>query len=447
MATNTIKQRPLSSQTSPDPTSDTGLKLTSPEPHPAGAVKHGALRETLQIVLIGLYFFISAVSVHGAQFIGSPLYFINRDWYYAYMAMTKQSFGILVTSMTYWWSPTLIRISGDASVRGQLRKGADGRFESAFPFRMILIANHQIYTDWLYLWWTAYSNAPQTMHGHVYIILKESLKYIPVIGPAMVFYGFIFMSRKWGNDEPRLRYRLQKLNSRHSRPMSGGSIQSSAGKPSLDPMWLMIFPEGTNLSNNGRKGSAKWAEKSDQPDLRHALLPRSTGLQFCLQELKPSVDWVYDCTIAYEGIATGQFGQDIFTLRSTYFQGRPPKSVNMYWRRFWVGDIPVGDKDAFDKWLLERWREKDELLEQYVQTGRFPADEGSDSLITNGNGAAGKGAAAAGSGYIETEVRPRQPLEFLQIFSPVAATVLLINVIWKLWAIFGHAKMRAAAAS
>jgi len=67
-------------------------------------------------------------------------------------------------------------------------------------------------------------------------------------------------------------------------------------------MWLLIFPEGTNLSSNGRINSKKWADKVGLEDMQHLLLPRSTGLHFCIQELRNTVDWLYDCTIAYEGV-------------------------------------------------------------------------------------------------------------------------------------------------
>lgn len=154
-----------------------------------------------------------------------------------------------------------------------------------------MLTSAQLYTDWLYLWWIAYTNQ---MHGHIYIILKESLKYVPVIGPGMLFYGFIFLARNWTKDKPRFAHRLQKLNSRHTGPMSGSV--------SLDPMWLLMFPEGTNLSNNGRNKSAQWAEKQGFPDMKHQLVPRSTGLFFCLQQVRGTLDWVYDCTVAYEGI-------------------------------------------------------------------------------------------------------------------------------------------------
>ena len=231
-------------------------------------------------------------TIHATQLLGCPLYFINRDYYYAYMALTKQSFGLLITTITAWFSPTIIRVSGDKSVRGQLLQTNDGRLETRFPERLVMIANHQIYTDWLYLWWIAYTNK---MHGHIYIILKESLKYIPFAGLGMMFYGFIFMARNWTKDKSRLHHRLQILNKG-----SHGGLMS--GNHRLDPMWLLIFPEGTNLSGNTHNGSQKWAEKQGVQNLQHALLPRSTGLQFCLQELKTTVDWVYDCTVAYEGI-------------------------------------------------------------------------------------------------------------------------------------------------
>lgn len=122
------------------------------------------------------------------------------------------------------------------------------------------------------------------MHGRIYIVLKESLKKIPILGWGMQFCQFIFLKRNWEKDKPRLSQHLQKFNK------------------ASDPMWLMMFPEGTNLADSTRANSAKWADKNNIDDMQHLLLPRSTGLQFCLQELRKTVGYVYDCTIAYEGV-------------------------------------------------------------------------------------------------------------------------------------------------
>lgn len=206
---------------------------------------------------------------------------IDPKFYNDYIAFTKQSFAVLITTLTQWWSPTKVHVSGDGSIPSQLFLKPDGSLECKFPDRMVLMANHQLYTDWLYLWWIAYTNK---MAGHVYIILKESIKNIPLIGWGSQFYNFIFLARNWEKDKPRFQEHLQQLDN------------------PKDPMWLIIFPEGTNLSASTRESSRRWAEKNGIKDMRHQLLPRSTGLKFCLENLKESTEWLYDCTIAYEGI-------------------------------------------------------------------------------------------------------------------------------------------------
>lgn len=65
-------------------------------------------------------------------------------------------------------------------------------------------------------------------------------------------------------------------------------------------MWLLIFPEDTNLSPESLASSKKWAEKNDLHFSDLVLLPRARGLRACLEGLTDSVDWLYDCTIAYE---------------------------------------------------------------------------------------------------------------------------------------------------
>ncbi|KAI4138382.1 MAG: hypothetical protein LQ341_004694 [Variospora aurantia] len=416
----------------PEPIPDLGAGNAGPavEPHPAGRVKHGLFIQGVRLIATLWWTLLVVCTVNATQFLGSPLYVINKDYYYAYMALTKQSFGIFIITITQWFLPTIIRISGDSSVRGQLVQTKSGRLETRFPERLVMIANHQLYSDWLYLWWIAYTSR---MHGHVFIILKESLKYIPIIGPGMMFYGFIFMARNWVKDRPRLQHRLRKLaQSRHGGPMSG-----KHGKASLDPMWLMIYPEGTNLSGNTRKGSTRWADKQGIRDFEHVLIPKSTGLLCCLQELKGSVEWVYDCTVAYEGIPRGAYGQDIFTLRSTYFQGRPPKSVNMYWRRFPVSSIPLPKSSdplpqeaaAFNNWLHARWQEKEALVEQFARNGRFPADDGHES-----EGAAGVGM-RKGAGFIETQVELAEWYEISQIFSVLGASAAVVLALSRLWSL------------
>ncbi|KAI5820489.1 acyltransferase-domain-containing protein [Pyronema omphalodes] len=396
---------------------------SKPDPnyHPGGSVRYNRASQILRVITFNIWFFCCVVVILITQFIGAPLYYLNRRIYYDWMSRTKQSFGVVITTITQWWSPTIIRVTGDRSVRDQIRQAADGSLECHFPERMILIANHQLYSDWLYLWWIAYT---ARLHGYFYIILKESLKYIPFIGVGMQFYGFIFMARKWEQDKSRMEHRLSKLNAEKE-----------------DPMWLLIFPEGTNASSNGRVNSAKYSEKLGIKDLQHQLWPRSTGLRFCIEQLKESVEYLYDCTVHYEGVRRGEFGQDYFTLYSTFFQGRPPKSVNMHWRRFAVKDIPIEDPAEFEVWLRQRWIEKDELLDYYTDNGCFPEDdsvkEESNCEVTGlHQRGVSKGTKATGGdnwkGPIVTEVRISRWTDVAGIFTVVATVALLANVWYKI---------------
>ncbi|KAF1949273.1 acyltransferase-domain-containing protein [Byssothecium circinans] len=378
--------------------------------HPAGPPRYGELSSAERAFTLASTFLSGVLAISASQFLGAPLKLIDPVFYEAYMAYTKECFAILITCLTQWWAPTVVRVSGDSSMIGQLIRRKDGSLKCNFSDRMLLMANHQLYTDWLYLWWIAYTN---NMHGFVYIILKESLKNIPIIGWGAQFYNFIFLARNWEEDQRRFKKHLAQLN-----------------KPT-DPMWLVIFPEGTNLSATTREKSRRWAEKNGLQDMKHQLLPRSTGLRFCLQELKETSEWLYDCTIAYEGVPPGQFGQDIFTLRSSYFEGRPPKSVNMHWRRFHIDSIPISNARAFEVWLRNRWREKDYMLEYFNRHTRFPAEEFWKEHLDMGDRSSQSQSIRSvprPAITIETEVKSGSWNEFVKIFAPITSVMMALSV-------------------
>ena len=105
----------------------------------------------------------------------------------------------------------------------------------------------------------------------------------------------------------------------------------------------------------------------------------------------------------------------------------------MHWRRFAVSTIPLDDAQEFELWLRKRWTEKEALLEGYLQTGRFSADEGHDidsKPVVDGHDSIKN---PQDAGIIETEVKLVQWYEIGQIFVVLLAFALIANILAKLW--------------
>lgn len=97
----------------------------------------------------------------------------------------------------------------------------------------------------------------------------------------------------------------------------------------------------------------------------------------------------------------------------------------MYWRRFAVADIPLDDQQEFDAWLRARWAEKDALLEQYFETGRFPSALAGSIEVGNGDATQSD---AAKCGYAEAHVRLGHWTEVGRIFRVVFGLAFLCRV-------------------
>lgn len=105
----------------------------------------------------------------------------------------------------------------------------------------------------------------------------------------------------------------------------------------------------------------------------------------------------------------------------------------MHWRRFAVADIPLDDQKEFDAWLRARWAEKDQLLEECFETGRFPSSL-SGSIDTDDVSVEQK--AAASDGYVEAHVKVVHWSELGRVFMVLAAVTILcrlVPTVYGLW--------------
>lgn len=93
--------------------------------------------------------------------------------------------------------------------------------------RVLLIANHRTEVDWMFLWDLALWKG---CLGYIKYVLKNSLMKLPVLGWGFHILEFVSVERKWEADEPVIRQKL------------------STFVDPQDPLWLAIFPEGTDFT-------------------------------------------------------------------------------------------------------------------------------------------------------------------------------------------------------
>ncbi|CEP61208.1 lysophospholipid acyltransferase family protein LALA0_S02e09164g [Lachancea lanzarotensis] len=347
---------------------------------------------------------------------------------------TKKKFILLLVTILTIVAPSSVRITTDGRTMPKNLFSNDihtGGLLSNLRRKSLLIANHQIYTDWVFLWWLTYTGG---LAGNVFIMLKQSLARIPILGYGMENYKFIFMNRKWSKDKINLANRLSNMdhNARGVGDLAGKHFSAKTEEglevwTDQDPHYvdrsqkswpysLIIFPEGTNLSQNTRNKSEIFAAKANLENFRNLVIPRSTGLRFALQELRNSCEVVYDATIGYSGVKQNEYGQDIYQLGNIFLKGQAPELVDIHLRAFELDEIPIDDESKFSEWLLKVWREKDELLDYYYEHKNFDRGPGETSQVVTGT----------------CKV---QRLEMIQMLALPCLTALTIGVlIWKKYA-------------
>eukprot|EP00992_Anisonema_acinus_P011021 TRINITY_DN7066_c0_g1_i1.p1 TRINITY_DN7066_c0_g1~~TRINITY_DN7066_c0_g1_i1.p1 ORF type:complete len:265 (+),score=30.05 TRINITY_DN7066_c0_g1_i1:481-1275(+) len=145
------------------------------------------------------------------------------------------------------------------------------------------------------------------------------------------------------------------------RSVPSGKI-SSATVREREPVALLIFPEGTDLSPNNIKRSHAFAEKNGLPKFSHVLIPRSTGFAFCLQELRESIAAVYDITMGYVDFTPGERPSEGSLLRARW-----PREVHFHVERHPIESMPSTEEEV-SQWVQSRFDEKETRLKAFYES-------------------------------------------------------------------------------
>jgi 1-acyl-sn-glycerol-3-phosphate acyltransferase len=205
---------------------------------------------------------------------------------------------------------------------------------------VIVVPNHQDMPDITFLMFLARS---KHRLGDLKWFVKDPIKYVPGVGWGMLFIGCVFVKRNWTRDRAVIEHTFSNFNK------------------SGMPYWLMIFAEGTRSTIDKITRSRNYAKSKDMDPLEHVLIPRTNGFVASVQALrKGHLDAVYDITIGYpKGVPT--LGQ--------YILGAA-RVAHFHVRRFPRAGLPTTN-EGLDKWLVERFGEKDKLLDQFYRDGFF----------------------------------------------------------------------------
>ncbi|GAB1607494.1 lysocardiolipin acyltransferase 1-like [Argonauta hians] len=201
----------------------------------------------------------------------------------------------------------------------------------------LIVMNHRTRLDWLF----AYSFMLRCGSlQHLKIVLKSGLKKIPGAGWAMQCLVLIFLERKWTNDEVLLDRYLNYFKTLNY------------------PTQVLLFPEGTDLTESTVKKSDAYAERHNLEKYKYVLHPKTTGFVYITEHLRRDnqMEAIWDLSIGYP-INIPQDEIDIV-------MGNFPKEVHFYVRTFPNDTLPQTADDLI-LWCQDAWSTKENLLEQF----------------------------------------------------------------------------------
>jgi lysocardiolipin and lysophospholipid acyltransferase len=291
------------------------------------SVLHSFLR--IMVSWKGIYFILT---LFGGSFFGSifmlgpilPLMFVNPSWYRWINNRLVATWLTLPVALLETVFGVKVIITGDAFIPGE---------------RSVIIMNHRTRMDWMFLWNCLMRYSYLRLEK---ICLKASLKSVPGFGWAMQAAAYVFIHRKWKDDKSHFEDMISYFCDIH------------------EPLQLLIFPEGTDLTENSKARSNDFAEKNGLQKYEYVLHPRTTGFTFVVDRLREgkNLDAVHDITVAYP--------YNIPQTEKHLLYGNFPKEIHFHVHRYPVDTLPTSKEDL-QLWCHKRWEEKEERLRSFYQ--------------------------------------------------------------------------------
>ncbi|CAM4743786.1 unnamed protein product [Rotaria magnacalcarata] len=287
---------------------------------------------SIKVVIFYLILAISAFfGLVFAQTPAVPFIFLNRRLYFRWCSFAMGYYLLMATCLLEDLLGIKIVITGDDLTKDNKRS--------------LIVLNHRTRLDWMFIFML--HSRFQTLK-QLKIVLKADLKRIPGPGWAMQHAGYLFLDRIWEKDQETM------------KNISGyyKSCQS--------PLSILIFPEGTNLTEQTKIKSNEYAAKqtSFNASYEYCLHPRLNGFKFLLNSMRSEeiLDAIDDVTIGYEGA--------IPEAEIDLLKGHIPSIIHFHVKRYDLDTLPRTDEEI-GEWLQSRWEQKENHLKEFYNKNQF----------------------------------------------------------------------------
>ncbi|XP_019155648.1 PREDICTED: 1-acyl-sn-glycerol-3-phosphate acyltransferase PLS1-like [Ipomoea nil] len=290
---------------------------------------------TVVILPFGLIFIISGLTVNFFQALLFVLVRPISKW--IYRRINKEVTELLWLQFVWlfhWWANIKVKLYIDPETYELLGK------ENA-----VVISNHRSDIDWLVKLILAQRAG---CSGNALALAKKLLFYIPILGWAMWFAGFIVIEGNWAKDERNLQSGFEELN----------DFQQ--------PFWLVVFLEGTCFTRENLLEAQEYAASAGLPVPKNVLIPRTKGFVSTVSHLRSLVPAIYDLTVAIPKSEEQPTMLRIFQRRSSV--------VHVHIQRHLMQDLPESGS-GISQWCKDVFVKKDALLEQHLAIGKFTDKE------------------------------------------------------------------------
>ncbi len=182
--------------------------------------------------------------------------------------------------------------------------------------------------------------------GSYNFVLKNEIIYTPGFGLIMYGSPDIKLNRNWEKD----------------REIFGKQIDKIKKEPCGDKQIILIFPEGTRLTNKKLEEGQQFSLANNLPVFNNLLVPKTKGLWYLINHLEQTnkLGRIWDLTLAIPK----------FLGKSAYLTdliSQPIGPIYGIFRELELEKSQYQDLNQFKIWFFKNWKLKDDFLQNYTR--------------------------------------------------------------------------------